>query len=556
MVSSIRRSGPVLFRVAIALSAITPQVRAQSTSCLSVDPATGATVGGATPSINADGRFVVFTTHHAYDPADTWGGRSVYRLELATGHFTLVSLSAKDEDVNASATLPRISDDGRYVAFVGSGRFLLADTNTHDDIYWRDVVSGNTKLVSKDASGASVAGDAGHPAISGDGDLVAFQSWARLVPADTNDHIDVYVRRMSTDTLELVSITPAGAAGDASSSMPALSADGSTCAFRSSAADLVAGVGGASHYYARDLVQGITTVVSCDAQGVAPSGSTRDAPAVSADGRFVAFIFSGPLDPGDSTYYDVWVKDRLTGAVARASLDEAGGEDFGLPNWPSISGDGRFVSFASDSPRLVSGDVNGMPDVFVRDLHLGVTSLLSRATDGTLADFLCWQWTSSMSADGTRVVFESGATNLAPGDGNAINDVFLRERDLTRASTTAYGTGLPGTLGTPALDASDAPRLNSTISLDVTNSVPWYTVGVFLVGKERAADPGWGGTILVVPIASLPFVAPPGTLHWPVDVPADEFLAGEPYAVQALLLDPGAPQRVAMSNGLELVVGF
>ena len=532
-------------------------LHAQSTQCVSIDPGTGAPVGGETPSLSADGRYVVFSTRHAYDVRDTWGRWSIYRFDRVTGQYDFVSLNAGGKDVNGEARHPVASGNGKFVVFVGQNRFAPTDTNSHDDIYRRNMDLGVTKLVSADVNGASVAAHAGRPSISGDGDLVAFESAGQLVPADTNNDVDVYVRRMSTDTLELVSATPSGSAGNQGSHTPALSADGTTCAFYSFADDLVAGVRSSWKYFARDLATGTTTIVSCDANGVLQSGGGRDAPSISADGRFVAFVFNGALAPDDTnSEYDVWVKDRLTGAVVRANLDEEGGQDRGLCNAPSLSADGRHALFFSDSHLLVSDDANTVTDVFVRDLQLGVTSMLSRATDGTPANRLSLLWTSALSTDGTAAVFFSAADNLAPGDVNTVYDVFLRERDLAGASSATYGTGLAGTLGIPPLVASAPPFLNATITLDLGNSAPWYTVGLFLAGQARAATPGFGGTILVDPLASFPFVAPPGTLHWPVDLPAVELLAGDVYVVQALLLDPGAPLGVALSNGLELVLGF
>jgi Tol biopolymer transport system component len=173
---------------------------------------------------------------------------------------------------------------------------------------------------------------------------------------------------------------------------------------------------------------GSTERISLGLDGAQGNGPSFE-PAISADGRFVAFQSEATnLVPGDSNSApDVFVRDRRTGRTSRVSVRSDGAQANGPSAIPSISADGRFVTFYSDATNLVSGDTNDQGDVFVHDRQTGTTRRVSVGPNGTQGDVS--SQTSAISADGHFVAFWSLATNLVPGDTSDQGDVFLRDRE-------------------------------------------------------------------------------------------------------------------------------
>lgn len=169
---------------------------------------------------------------------------------------------------------------------------------------------------------------------------------------------------------------------------------------------------------------------------------TSNSPVVSADGRYVAFeSFASNLVPNDTNgATDIFVRDRGTGVTTRVSVTSSGGQSSWASYKPSVSADGRYVTFESYSPTLVSGDANGTNDVFVHDRATGTTSLVALATGGAQGNG--WSQEAAISANGRYVAFRSGATNLVGGDTNNQDDVFVR--DLQTGTTTRASIGNVG----------------------------------------------------------------------------------------------------------------
>ena len=190
---------------------------------------------------------------------------------------------------------------------------------------------------------------------------------------------------------------------------PQASADGSMVAFVSEAATLVAGdTNGVADVFVRDMVTEATTRVSVPSAGGQSVGASSE-PAVSGDGRFVAFVSSaGDLVAGDTNgVADVFVRDRIAGTTERVSVPSAGGESVGASSEPAVSGDGRFVAFVSAAGDLVAGDTNGVADVFVRDRVAGTTSRVS-VTAGA-AQVAGPSTAPSITSSGDWVAFQSTA---------------------------------------------------------------------------------------------------------------------------------------------------
>jgi cysteine-rich repeat protein len=333
--------------------------------------------------------------------------------------------------------------------------------------------------------GAQVT-DFGHTpgilALSGDGNVVVWASHSAQLPGgagpagDTIGHL--FARNLSAGTTTILDVDHlSGLPGNGSSvvSGPAASRDGKVIAFASNATDLVAGdTNGKTDVFVADLTAGLTvTRVSVDSIG--NQGNNHSAPAgapfgqnvaISADGRYVVFPTSASnLDLGvadTNGFNDVYLRDRVTGITTRMSLaadnvTQGNGDSGGAPPFlgVGISGDGRYVVFASAASNLVLGDTNGLPDVFVRDrdadgdgifdnngaagtslVRVSVASGGSQATGGTLGAAV-----PIISADGRVVSFVSTYTNLAP---NLTGTLQTFTHDMVSGVTALESVGLDG----------------------------------------------------------------------------------------------------------------
>jgi Tol biopolymer transport system component len=369
-------------------------------------------------------------------------------------YVTRASVDSAGGDPNGPSADVSISDDGRYVAFVSAASDLVpGDTNGVQDVFVRDLVSGTTTLVSADATGGPANGSSLSPRISGDGRFVAFESFARdLGGGEDGVFADVFVRDLDTATTTLVSAAADGGPTDSGSNEPAISDGGRFVAFHSGATNLLAGGNASGNVFLRDRETGATTQVSVDVGGGAPNGWSG-APDLSDDGRFVAFASeASDLVPGDTNgLHDVFVRDLATHTTTLASLDHAiGGDPFVSSTSPSLSADGRAVAFAADWTDP-TGE-HAVSHVFVRDLQAGVTTLVSASRDGSQGTGASGH--PSISDGGRTVAFASSSAVLVAGDTNDATDVFVR--DLTtsttrRASLDAVHREAQGASGGPAL---------------------------------------------------------------------------------------------------------
>jgi Tol biopolymer transport system component len=273
---------------------------------------------------------------------------------------------------------PALSADGRYVAFSSSASNLVAgDTNGYRDIFVRDTIANTTSRMSVDSAGDEGNGHSHHPALSADGRYVTFSSTAsNLVAGDTNGLEDIFVRDTISNTTIRVSIDSTGNEGNANSDTPALSADGRYVAFMSWADNLVAGdTNGYRDIFVRDTIANTTTRVSVDSAGNEGNEYSHH-PALSADGRYVAFSsLANNLVAGDTNgHFDVFVRDTISNTTSRVSVDSAGNEGNSFSGTPALSANGRYIAFMSRADNLVTGDTNGFEDIFVRDTIANTTT--------------------------------------------------------------------------------------------------------------------------------------------------------------------------------------
>jgi Tol biopolymer transport system component len=278
---------------------------------------------------------------------------------------------------------------------------------------------------------------------------------------------------------QVVSIGALGGPANGASAAPAASADGRYVAFYSQAKNLVA-EGASGNIFLRDTCMGATNcipqtlAVDLSTDSNAPNGLAGDHVALSANGRFVAFVSSASnLVPGGSSETNagglppdshVFVRDMCVGSdvpsgctphTALLSMDAKGNPVHGLS--PSISGDGRFVAFVSWNRNLPAASSEGTPEVFVRDTCTGLT-----AAAGCVAKTLRVPMDSqnqtgwaggakpAISSDGRYIAFEGWSPRFAASDGSLQTRIFLRD--------TCQGAGAPAGCIPGTIDVSISPN--------------------------------------------------------------------------------------------------
>jgi Tol biopolymer transport system component len=429
---------------ALLAAALPGPTAGQVTERMSVD-SSGAQGNGSSfdVSISADGRHVAFASASSnLVSGDTNGVQDVFVRDRQGGTTQRVSVDSSGAQGNGNSSDTSISADGRYVAFRSAASNLVSgDTNEDLDVFVHDRQNGTTERVSIRPGGAQGNGHSYYPSISTDGRYVAFWSYASLVAGDTNGTWDIFVRDRQDGTTERVSVDSFGTEGDGTSLLPSISGDGRHVAFESVATNLVSGDSNQSEdVFVRDRQGGTTERVSLGSSGE-EGDDNSGSPSITADGRYVAFeSLAMNLVSGDTNgAQDIFVRDRQGGTTERVSVDSSGAQGNSSSYSPAISADGRYVAFYSLADNLVDGDTNVQWDVFVHDRQSGMTECASLDSLGNQADGNSDD--PAISADGRYVVFKSEARNLVSGDTNMRQDVFLRDRNCDFAATAATFSG-------------------------------------------------------------------------------------------------------------------
>jgi Tol biopolymer transport system component len=423
----------------------------------------------ARPSVSADGRFIAFESSASnLVPADSNRVSDIFLRDTcrkaAPGCIpstVRISLANDGSEPNGASFGPSISGDGRYVVFTSLADNLVGkDRNSRADIFLRDTCIGatgecrpSTALVSVDNAGVQANSSSDFAKISGSGRFVAFVSAAdNLIVEDTNLSEDIFVHDTCAGVAEpcspstfRASVGTSDLQADGASTMATLSADGRYVAFVSNASNMaptVTAVG--SQVFLRDtcaetreLCTPSTIAVSVADTGVPGDGPSLH-PAISPDGRFVAFLStsSNVGARGGILTRQILLRDTCLGTTnacrpstmhISASPDDNGSDAEGSA--PAISAEGRYVAFVSAASHLVPGDANQRVDGFVHDTCLASTACikatwrLSRGRLGAEAD--ADTLALALTPDGEVLAFASAASNLVPGDTNDAEDVFV-----------------------------------------------------------------------------------------------------------------------------------
>lgn len=320
-----------------------------------------------TPSISADGRIVCFTSRATnLVPGGTNGWDQVVCRDLATGQTTLVSVNSSGEqgDQSSYCVNSAISSDGRFVAFTSNARNLVMDdTNFSSDVFVHDRVAMTTRRVSVASGGVQAFGHSSFGSISGDGARVAFLSESHsLDPAVTFGFTQgAFIHDSGSNETRFISYNgmPAPSAWFSYVSHPSISQDGNSVAFTASN----------SAVYVRNLQAATTARIDVGTAGDPSNMASAVWTGISANGRFVTFQCLGNnLVPSDANgTYDVFVRDRWAHRTTRVSVATGGEEANARSDWPAISADGRVVAFLSDATNLVTPDGNNVTDPFAHE---------------------------------------------------------------------------------------------------------------------------------------------------------------------------------------------
>ncbi len=324
------------------------------------------------PGVSADARYVAFLSSATnLVPGDTNGVDDVFIKDRRTGALTVVSSAADGSFGNAASYgSPSVSADGRFVAFRSDASNLVpGDTNKVADVFVKDVRTGAISRVSVAADGTQGDRLVVHgTAISANGRYVVFPSQAtNLVPGDTNGSIDMFVKDTVTGAIVRANTTATGEQSTSYTLMPSITADGRKVAFVAWGDNLVPGdTEDTPDMFVKDLTTGAITRVNTASDGTVAESQPYGA-VISANGQYVAFSsLASNLVRGDTNNYDdVFVKNLRTGRTKRVSMSVFGrqGDNFSVA--PSLSADGRVLAFSSYAGNLVPGDRNEAADVFV-----------------------------------------------------------------------------------------------------------------------------------------------------------------------------------------------
>jgi Tol biopolymer transport system component len=407
-----------------------------------------------------------------------------------------VSLNSNSNPGNGHSTHPSLSADGRYVVFESLANNLVpGDINGDRDVFVYDRQTNTTRAVSVDIIGNHRRGTSSHPSISADGRYVVFQSTASFSgidarEMDTDGQSDIYIKDLKTSEIYLLSTFQLGYSKEAFFN-PTISADGRHVAFEwivpNQTLDSRHELEKILFVYDR-LNRSIIKVAS-------EPGWLEDnylvnpyQPSLSADGRYVTFhsyaidlVDNNNNEVVDNEARDIFVYDQQTKLFRRVSIGINNSETNHHSTNPSISGNGRYIAFESYASNLVDNDTNWAQDVFVYDLHTNITRRISLDSNGKEGNSHSYQ--PSISADGQWVTFLSDATNLVSSDSNSSTDVFLHnlQTGVTRLlSVDASGNQKSGNFFAPSISGDGRAVAFHSDATDLVTSDTQGQMDVFV----------------------------------------------------------------------------
>jgi Tol biopolymer transport system component len=399
------------------------------------------------PSISADGRRVAFGSEASNFPGVHAAvvQSEVYVRDLVSQQTWRISRALDPlQPPDGRSEAARIDADGQRVVFTSrAGNLVAGDSNAREDVFLAELPAGELRRVSL-AQSALPAGGGGHaPAVSADGRYTVFESAAAVFQPgqlSTSSLTQIYLFDRHTRQVELISRSADGAPATAQCSQPAISADGRYVAFSSRAGNLGDGVVTThGQLWLHDRHGGQTRLLSRNADGE-PSNRSIDGVAIAGDGSRVAFATSadnlGVGPAGHSTRLIVWNRDD--DSLQRGDTHASGADpDAGVFLPFALSHDGRYLAFFSAANTLDAAAANGRFDVFRKDLDSGELTLVSRTEAGVAGN--APSRSPVISADGQWVAFASRASDLAGAGSSNNDDILLAHPGSGAISRVALG---------------------------------------------------------------------------------------------------------------------
>lgn len=444
-------------------------------------------------ALSADGRYVAFNAYEALVTDDTNGSDDGYRYDSQAGSIERVTLGAGGAQIDAHTAMSALSRDGQRLLMHSYGGGIVAgQAQANYRVFLRDLSSGeNTHM--RFRPGAELQGDDVYGGLmSDDGSVVVATSGTNgFVADDSNGLADAY-RQADPDQLPLRLSAPSAevslAAANRNSGIwgYAASSDLRYVTFDSEASNLVVGdTNNTSDIFVRDRLLGTTERVSVHSSGTQGFCASNHAD-ISADGRYVVFQSCWPHTSFPVPFrMEIYRHDRLTHTTEAVSVTPQQTQSDSFSLYPSISDDGNHVAFASCASDLVAGDVNGLCDVFVRDMQAGVTTLVSRSADPTGANFE--SFTARIAGDGSAVAFMSMATNLVASDSNGEMDIFVFDRTaqtVSRVNLAPDGDEADGPSYLRDLSSDGKQVLFMSLAQNLGTATPF--AGLFIRDRDSA----------------------------------------------------------------------
>lgn len=395
------------------------------------------------PAVNADGCVIAFKSYASNLVDNDRNDKvDVFTFDRAAGSLTerapLRPATGSSGNPNDNSFPPSLNAEGSLVAFASLANNLTpGDFNSDADVFVYDRPAQMTSILTLREEG-ELGGGAPDlpPSLSGDGRFLVFSaSSEKIVDNDGNQANDVFAYDRDTQQTELISVATTGSSqgrpANRASNGGVISSDGCWVAFYSDANNVVpADRNDVRDVFLRNRCAGSTQRVSVASDGSEANAASQAAgflPGISGDGQLVVFSSDASnLDAGDDNgVADVFLRDVANQTTRRLSVGTNGESGNAASQYPALSADGRFVVFQSAASNLVEGDNNGLVDVFVLKLETGEIRRIAGGEEPNGNSTA-----AQLNADGTIVVFQSDASNLAGADGNGTTDVFAASNSL------------------------------------------------------------------------------------------------------------------------------
>lgn len=323
------------------------------------NPAYGEDTDGKSlsPYVSGSGNFIVYElSADNLVQEDLNKSQDIFLYNRATGQTELISVNSKKQQALGNSRKPSISDDGRFVVFQSSAsNLVIGDNNEKDDIFVRDLKTGETRMISISPFGKFANGHLSGLWISPDGEVIKFYSRATNLIDGENSEPSWYSYNQKTDELKKISSKLVGRYGEFTVGLQVMQGDGSSGEYEVAQVALY------------DFETNTFNIISTDASG---NYANRDSesPAISEDGRFIVFASEANnlVENDTNLTWDIFLSDRQTNKIQRI-MGINGSQPDGHSLATDISGDGRYIIFTSTASNLVDGDFNAMRDVFIYD---------------------------------------------------------------------------------------------------------------------------------------------------------------------------------------------